>query len=67
MDSNKPTFIKVDNLDGEWLSPIPSEREWQEEQLKKILVHYPTAAPRWQYLNALIHIALDYIELNKEQ
>jgi len=52
-------FIKPDNIDGEWLSPIPSEREWQEEKLQEIFGHFPTASPRWQYLNGLIHIALE--------
>lgn len=52
-------FIKPDKIDGEWLSPIPSEREWQEEKLKEIFGHFPTASPRWQYLNGLIYIALE--------
>lgn len=55
----KSTFIESDNVDGQWLSPVPSERKWQEEQLTEIFGHYPTASPRWQYMNGLIQIALD--------
>ena len=60
------SFIEKDDVDGEWLSPLPNERKWQEEQLVKIFYHYPNASPRWQYMNGLIRIALEYIEMNKE-
>jgi hypothetical protein len=60
--SKENNFIKFDKIDGQWLSPIPSEREWQEEQLVKIFGHYPNASPKWQYLNGLIHIALEHIK-----
>ena len=63
----KTTFIKRDNVDGEWLSPVPSEREWQEQKLVEIFYHYPNACPKWQYLNGLIQIALQYIELTKDE
>jgi hypothetical protein len=49
------------------LSPIPSEREWQEQKLVEIFGHYPTASPKWQYLNGLIQIALEHIESTKEE
>lgn len=62
----KPTFIKADTIDGEWLSPVPSERKWQEEKLVEIFAHYPNASPKWQYMNGLIQIALEYIKLTKE-
>jgi hypothetical protein len=61
------SFIKSDNIDGQWLSPIPSEREWQEQKLVEIFGHYPNACPRWQYLNGFIQIALQYIDLTKEE
>jgi hypothetical protein len=64
---NQQTFIKADNVDGQWLSPVPTERAWQEEKLVEIFGHYPTASPKWQYLNGLIDIALEYIELTKEE
>jgi hypothetical protein len=60
-------FIKTDNIDGQWLSPIPSEREWQEQKLVEIFGHYPNASPRWQYLNGLILSALEHIEQNKKE
>lgn len=60
-------FIESDDIDGTWLSPIKSEREWQEQKLVEIFGHYPNASPRWQYMNGLIHIALKYIEQNKEE
>lgn len=54
------SFVKPDKVDGQWLSPVPSERAWQEEKLVEIFGHYPNASPRWQYLNGLIQIALDH-------
>ena len=56
------SFIEFDKLDGQWLSPVPSEREWQEQKLVEIFGHYPNASPKWQYLNGLIHIALEHIK-----
>jgi hypothetical protein len=47
--------------------PIETEREWQEQKLVEIFGHYPTACPKWQYLNGLIHIALEHIESTKEE
>ena len=40
-----------------WLSPVLKEREWQEEQLKKLFPSYPDGCPKWQYLNGLIMLA----------
>ena len=48
--------------DGQWLSPIPEERAWQEEKLKEIFGHYPNSCPKWQYLNGLILIAIKNME-----
>ena len=61
------TFVNADLENGRWLSPIISERKWQEEKLVEIFGHYPNASPKWQYLNGLIHIALDYIKQNEEK
>jgi len=55
-------LIKSDSKGNGWLSPIASERKWQEEKLVEIFGHYPTASPNWQYLNGLILIALDHIK-----
>lgn len=60
------SFLKPDNIDGQWLSPIPKEREWQEKKLEEIFGHYPIASPKWQYLNGLILIALESLEKSNE-
>lgn len=52
------TFIKADTTDGQWLSPVATERVWQEKQLVNIFGHYPNASPRWQYMNGLIQNSL---------
>jgi hypothetical protein len=61
------TFIKADNVAGQWLSPVPTERAWQEEKLVEIFGHYPTASPRWQYMNGLIQNSLDAKQMYSEQ
>jgi hypothetical protein len=61
------TFIKTDNIDGQWLSPVPTERAWQEEKLVEIFGHYPTASPRWQYMNGLIQNSLDAKQMYNEE
>lgn len=66
LNQMKKIINKADTIDGQWLSPVPSEREWQEEKLIEIFGHYPTASPKWQYMNGLIQIALEHIKLNKE-
>jgi hypothetical protein len=58
-------FIKSDTTDGQWLSPVPTERKWQEEKLVELFFHYPNASPRWQYMNGLIHLGLELMELRK--
>ncbi len=59
-------FHKADTIDGQWLSLVKSEREWQKQKLLEIFGH-ENAGPRWQYLNGLIEMSLKYIELTKEQ
>jgi hypothetical protein len=61
------TFIKTDNVDGQWLSPVPTERAWQEEKLVEIFRHYPNASPKWQYMNGLIQNSLDAKQMYSEQ
>lgn len=56
------TFVAFNAEDGSWISPIKSEKEWQESVLKELFPSYPHGAPRWQYLNGLLHIALEYKE-----
>ncbi len=64
--SDKKHFITSDIVDGDWLSPIPKERDWQIEKLVEIFGHYPNASPRWQYMNGLIHIALEHLNKIKD-
>lgn len=59
-------FHKVDTLDGQWLSPVKTEREWQKQKLLEIFGH-EDAGPRWQYMNGLIDMSLKYIELTKDE
>jgi hypothetical protein len=56
------TFVSFNAEDGSWISPIKSEKEWQESVLKELFPSYPHGAPRWQYLNGLLRIALEYKE-----
>jgi hypothetical protein len=65
--NKQETFIKPDTIDGGWLSPIPAERQWQEEKLREIFGHYPTASPKWQYMNGLIQNNLDVKEMYSEE
>lgn len=57
-----PTFLSFKGEDGQWLSPIEDEREWQEDVLKELFPSYPSGAPKWQYMNGLLQIALRYKE-----
>jgi hypothetical protein len=45
-----------------WISPSTEEREWQEDVLSELFPSYPNAAPKWQYMNGLLQIALIYKE-----
>jgi hypothetical protein len=63
----RQTFSKPDNIEGQWLSPVPTERAWQEEKLVEIFGHYPTASPRWQYMNGLIQNSLDAKQMYSEE
>ena len=67
LDEEQQIFIKPNNIDGQWLSPVPTERAWQEEKLVEIFEHYPTASPRWQYMNGLIQNSLDAKQMYSEQ
>lgn len=45
--------------DSPWLSPIDTEREWQESVIKLLFPSYPNSSPNWQTLNGLILLACD--------
>lgn len=46
-----------------WLSPIESERNWQECHIKKIWEGYPNICPNWQILNGLIRFSCDNLNI----
>ena len=60
--SSKFEFVKNVEEDGQWISPVSEEKEWQEDALKELFPSYPNAAPRWQYMNGLLQIGLRYKE-----
>lgn len=66
-EPKQETFTKLDTIDGQWLSPIPSEKQWQEEQLVNIFEHYPNTSPKWQYMNGLIQNSLDAKKMYSEE
>jgi hypothetical protein len=39
-------FHKADTIDGQWLSLVKTEREWQKQKLIEIFGH-ENAGPRW--------------------
>ena len=46
-----------------WLSPIESERNWQEKHIKKIWKGYPNVCPNWQILNGLIRFSCENLDI----
>lgn len=46
-----------------WLSPVKTERDWQEEHIKKIWKSYPNSCPNWQILNGLIRLACNELDI----
>lgn len=57
-------FEQYKKANGQWLSPIDSERKTQEEKIKEIFPHYPDESPLWQYLNGLLECTKKYMSLN---
>jgi hypothetical protein len=50
-----------------WLSPVKSEREWQEKHLLKIWDNYPNAGPLWQYMNGLISLTCKQLNIKVDE
>lgn len=50
-------------VSNSWLSPIDSERQWQENHIKKIWEGYPNVCPNWQILNGLIRFSCDNLNI----
>ena len=65
-DGVKTHFVEFDKKDGQWLSPVPSEREWQIKALETIFPNFPNNSPRWQYFNGLLHMALKNVDGGEE-
>ena len=59
-----PTSATLTGADGDWISPVQKEAETQDRLLKQIFGHYPNASPKWQYMNALIQMAIDLRSLS---
>lgn len=49
-----------------YISPIRKERQWQEDQIKKILPDFPHGHPHWQVFNTILTMALKYMEQNQK-
>jgi hypothetical protein len=47
-----------------WLSPINSEREWQESHIKNIWEGYPNICPNWQIMNGLIRYSCEHLNID---
>ena len=60
-----PESKEIDN-NGDWLSPIQSEREHQEKQLKELWPDYPNGCPKWQTLNGLLFYTNKFMELDEK-
>jgi len=50
-------------VSNSWLSPIESERNWQEKHIKKIWEGYPNICPNWQILNGLIRFSCENLDI----
>lgn len=61
--SGLPESKEIDN-NGDWLSPIQSEREHQEKQLKELWPDYPNGCPKWQTMNGLLFYTNKFMELD---
>jgi hypothetical protein len=60
-------FIDTNNKFGEWLSPVPSERENQLEILKSLWPNFPNDSPLWQYMNGLLEFSNQLLKIDAEQ
>ena len=56
-------LLSLFGVSNSWLSPIDSEKEWQEKHIKKIWEGYPNICPNWQILNGLIRFSCENLEI----
>lgn len=57
-------YVDLAVVGNSWLSPVDSEREWQEKHLLKIWDNYPNASPLWQYMNGLIRFTCERLNID---
>ena len=62
-DKARNLLLGLLGVSNSWLSPIESERNWQENHIKKIWEGYPNICPNWQILNGLIRFSCDSLEI----
>tara|TARA_R110000822_G_scaffold19035_1_gene62259 strand:- start:522 stop:818 length:297 start_codon:yes stop_codon:yes gene_type:complete len=55
--------LNIPVVSNSWLSPIDSEKEWQEKHIKKIWQGYPNICPNWQILNGLIRFSCENLDI----
>ena len=56
-------LLSLFGVSNSWLSPVDSEKEWQEKHIKKIWQGYPNICPNWQILNGLIRYACENFDI----
>lgn len=65
--TDKKYFIDQNDKFGEWLSPVPSEREDQLKILKSLWPNFPNDSPLWQYMNGLLEFSDQLLKIDAEQ
>lgn len=56
-------LLDLYSVSNSWLSPIDSEKEWQETNIKKIWEGYPNICPNWQIMNGLIRYSCENLDI----
>ena len=62
-DKARTLLLGLLGVSNSWLSPIESERNWQENHIKKIWEGYPNICPNWQILNGLIRFSCEKLDI----
>ena len=65
LEDDLPESKGSDN-NGDWLSPVPSERKVQEKQLKALWPDYPNGCFKWQTMNGLLFYTNKFMELGEK-
>ena len=64
---DKEELINEKENNNPWLSPIESERKWQEDHIRKIWTGYPNISPNWQILNGLIRFSCEHLSIEIDE